>query len=239
MAELSRAILALLVCCWPVYPGEDHPLFSIDKEEIPLGESATLTWRWPLATEGYLSSVGMLRSPKGGSTEVRPRETTDYVLVLDAPGVPPTALSRRLIVRGAKGSASDWPQGWFDELPFWRDYNINSQSLPRIVYRTHAVLDAMGEVRPWTKDRDTAVLATAFSQLEDLNTHDESPKRVRRIAYRVELSSSGTSKVIRLHISVAIEWRVVIDRHWFPENPSSSTICQERVAALKKQIIGE
>lgn len=239
MAELSRAVLVLFICCAAVRPAEDRPLFTADKEEIPLGESATLTWKWPVASEGYLSSIGMIQNPKGGSTEVRPRETTDYVLVLDAPGMSPTVLSRRIIVRGGKGSASDWPQDWFDGLPFSSGYTSAGQSLSKLVGRTKTVLQAFGEVREWSKDENTYVLATAFSQPADLNTADGRREKVRRIAFRIELSSLGASKSIQLHISVAIESRAIIDRRWYPENASSSTIYQDQVKAIKGKILGE
>lgn len=62
---------------------------------------------------------------------------------------------------------------------------------------------------------------TAFFQTPKLSEPDESPRKFRRIAYRVALSADKSDQ-IHVNVSLSIEWRIVVDNRWFPENSSSS-----------------
>jgi len=211
----------------------------IDKNEISAGEVATLTWNWTQASTAYLTTDGIVQNPKTGSLQVSPSETTEYVFVAEALGLAPCVLSRRLVVRGAKGFASDWPEDWFDPLPYKNEYPLKGASLVKTVARAKAILQELGEVRDY-KVQDATVLLTPFHERWDLGRPDETPKRPRRIAYRVALSSTERGSSVLMQISAAVQWRVIIERKgWVPENASSSTIYQEQVAAIKKKILGE
>jgi hypothetical protein len=78
-----------------------QPSFDIDPTEISIGGSAQLRWSCPGAKRGYLSSVGLVDAPRGGTITVTPTETTDYVIIFETAGEP-IMMSRRVAVRGSK-----------------------------------------------------------------------------------------------------------------------------------------
>lgn len=201
----------------------DEPLFKADKPEIAAGGSASLSWQWNPATRGYLSSLGLVDHPSSDTVRVSPDETTSYVLILEAPGLLPRVLVQRVVVRGAKGRSGDWPDDLFVPLAYQADYDINSTSLSVLAARVRSVLhdDRGFEVRQFSPAEDQIVFSTAFLQNAKLNEANESPRKFRRIAYRVALTA-GKSGLIHVNLSSSIEWRVVVDNRWFPENSSSS-----------------
>jgi hypothetical protein len=203
-------------------PAPDEPSFKADKSEIPTGGSARLMWQWNPATRGYLSSIGLVDHPSGDTISVSPGETTSYVLILEAPGVSPRILAQRVVVRGAKGSSGDWPTDPFAPLAYQADDDIHSTSMSTVAARVRSVLRDRGfEIRQFSQAEDQVVFCTAFLQDSKLNEPNESPRKFRRIAYRVALTAEK-SDLIRVNLSSSIEWRIVVDARWFLENSSSS-----------------
>lgn len=214
-------------------PASDDPWFKADTLEIAAGGSAKLNWHWNLATRGYLTSVGLVEHPSGDTVSVSPIETTSYVLILEAPGFSPRILTQHLVVRGGKGKAGVWPDDPFTPLAYKADHDIRSTSLAEAAARVRNVLqdDRGFEIQEFSQD-DQVVFLTAFLQSSNLNEPNESPRRFWRIAHRVALDPTQTSGLIRLHLSSAIQWRIVVDNRWFLENSSSSDRYQRQMKGL-------
>jgi hypothetical protein len=222
--RLRTTLYVLLAALGAVaLPALDEPWFRAETLEIPVGRSAQLSWHWSAATRGYLSSQGSVDHASGGTVGVSPAETTSYVLVLEAPGVTPRILTQRLIVTGTKGSAGVWPADPVAPLSYKADYDIVSASMVELAIRVRKVLrdDWQFEIRQFSQEEGQLVFATAFLQTSKLNEPNESPRRVRRIAYRVALRA-GKPNIVHVNLSSSIEWRAVVDSRWFPENSSSN-----------------
>jgi hypothetical protein len=202
----------------------DEPLFKVDKPEIAAGGSAGLSWQWKQATRGYLSSVGLVNHPSGETVNVSPNETTSYVLILEAPGSSPRVLAQTVVVRGAKGRSGEWPDDLFVPLAYQSDYDIGSASLSVLAARVRRFLqdDRGFEIRQFSPTEGQIVFSTAFLHDAKLSEPDESPRRLRRIAFHVVLAASK-SDLIHVNVSSIIEWRIAVDDRWFPEDSSLSS----------------
>jgi hypothetical protein len=230
---LQTALVALAA------PALDEPSFQVDTPEIQARGSATLRWQWSPATRGYLSSLGLVDHPSGDSVSVSPDETTSYVLILEAPDQSPRVLTRRVVVRGAKGSSGYWPSDPFAPLAYEVDYDMHSKSLAAVSARIRSVLrDDRGlEIRQFSQQEGQITFYTAFLQNAQLNQPDERPRRFRRIAYRVRLAA-GKPDLIHVNISSTIEWRLVVDTRWFLENSSASNRYQTQTTDLWRAFRG-
>ena len=208
--------------------------------EVPPGEKVSLRWHWNVATNGYLSSIGRIDSASGGTAIVAPTETSSYVLVLEAPGLPPRVLSLRILVPGAKGSASVWPTDLFVPLTFQNDYSLNATSLATVAAKVRDVLQNRRgfELRQFSPSDGQIVIATAYMQRQELNNSDETPKEFRRIAFRISLVAGTVPRSVHVNISATIEWRVPIDDRWFPEDSSSSIRYRIQMNDLRKETLG-
>jgi len=228
---LRFALSAVLVAFASPIP--DEPLFKVDQSEIETGGSTNLRWRWNPATHGYLSSLGLVDHPSSDTVSVSPDETTSYVLILEAPGLLPRILTQRVIVRGAKGTSGDWPNDLFAPLAYQADDDIHSKSLATVAAKVRRVLhdDRGFEIRQFSPAQGQIVFCTAFLQNDKLSEPNESPRRYRRIAYRVALAAAR-SDLIHVNLSSSIEWRIVVDTRWFPENSSSSDRYRKQTADL-------
>jgi hypothetical protein len=135
-----RFTIGVFFLCLAARSQDRQPSFNVDAAEIRAGEAANLTWKWQSASTGYLSCYGLLYHPKGDLLRIIPSETTDYVLILEASGVSPRILSRRVVVRGAKGSESDWPDGF---VPLGAEQQFTAaptDGLSQIADRTRRIL---------------------------------------------------------------------------------------------------
>jgi hypothetical protein len=94
---MNLVLLAATLCSLSLAIAQQsvEEAFDADTHEVSPGQPAHLTWKSSTATEAYLSSYGLLSNPRSGSLEEKPTETTDYVLILEAPGVPPQVLSHQ------------------------------------------------------------------------------------------------------------------------------------------------
>lgn len=216
---------------------DNEPGFKLDKSEIVAGESVHLSWLWPPAKRGYLSGRGLLERPSGDKIEVTPQETTSYVLVLEAPGSSPRILTERVIVRGSKGSSGDWPDNPFDPLVYQASYDIHSSSLAEVLNKIESVLrdDEGFEVRQFSQIKDQVVFSTSFHQSNKLNDSSERPRKLRRIAYHVEVTDMKSGS-IHISISTSIQWRIVVDTRWFLESSSSSERYRSATTELWKAL---
>jgi hypothetical protein len=203
-----------------------------DRVEVSQGESATLTWSWPSASQAYLSTAGLVANAGSGSMEVRPKETTDYVLVIETSSHETRILSQRVVVKGAKGSSTEWPRNPFLPLAYEREYRVAKISLVRLADRVRTLLSSF-EVQQFSQERETLVFVTGFSEKAELKRAGE-PRR-RAIQYRVALSSFG-SEPIQVKVSATIRWRGLIDNRWFPE--TSNELYEKIVGTLGGQIAG-
>ena len=227
------AFVLSIVCVCIASPVPEVPSFTADRLEISAGDSVRLSWRWDSARRGYLSSVGLLDHPSGDSVMLSPDETTSYVLILEAPGLSPRILTQHVAVRGSKGSSGDWPREPFGPLAYETDYDIHYTSLAAVSARIRSVLrdDRGFEIRQFSQAEDQVVFYTAFLQNAKLSEPNESPRKSRRIAYRVALTARK-SDLVHVNLSSSIEWRIAVDNRWFPENSSSSNRYQMQTADL-------
>jgi hypothetical protein len=221
---------------WP-----DQTWFRSDKSELSAGGNVKLTWHSSAATSAYLSGFGLVENPKNGSATVSPPETTDYVLILEIPSGPPQIFSQRIVVRGAKGSAGEWPADPFQPLGFERNYPDVAASLAMLARTTERVLQDSWkfQIRRFSLGDGEIVFYTAFSQEPSLIAEEDRGKKVRRIAYRVALSATAVDR-IQVNLSARIDWKPVIDRTWFQENSlTSNLLYQTQIDALKTVILGK
>ncbi len=216
-------------------PEPTQASFGVEPREISIGGSANLTWNFPAAERAYLSNVGIVRDPRGGTMTVAPTETTDYVIIMERGGEP-TIMSTRLIVRGSKGTESDWP------TPLFTAYVVpiresSALKLVDLACRVRKILQGKFDMHQTSEDGKFDFY-TAFAERSDLTSADERRRLRRRIAFRVELSKPAGRKV-EIEVRAAIQYRVVIDRRWFNENPSSSTYYQIENEALISEILAK
>src|SRR5581483_8843893 len=123
---------------------------------------------------------------------VFPTETTSYVLILEGADSAPMILTRHVVVHGAKGSAGDWPSDIFEPLEYKADFDL-SASMVRVASSVRKSLteDRGYELRQFTDEDNRPVFATAFLEDSRLNVPAERPRRLRRMAARVVLTSQG------------------------------------------------
>ena len=219
----------------------DQAWFRSDTLELRGGGSAKLMWHWTAATSGFLSGRGVLENPKDGSFSVSPSESTEYVLILEARNAPTQVLSARVLVRGAKGSAGEWPTDPFTPFPFEANYDV-TESLAVLAAKTDKILQdtLQFQVRRFAAADGQVVFYTAFQQQKALLGEEDRGKKVRRIAYRVALSTKGIHNPIHVNLSASIDWRPVIDKRWLVENSSSSAgaLYRRQIESLKTAILG-
>lgn len=205
-----------------------------EPREIMAGSSAELRWEWPQASHGYLTGAGSLDSPRGGALKVTPIETTDYVLILEGPDQLAKVLSVRIFVRGAKGSVSDYPPDHFEGV---RKSFDTSGSLSDASARVEALLQRSFNVRD-SRDGERVIFATSWAERPSVNNLDERPRRTRRIAYRVELART-TKGNVHVDLSAIIQWRLAIDKNWYEQESSSTSIYQTELERLMRDILGQ
>jgi len=229
-----RCVFAVLLFAPLPCRGLDEPWFKAEKGEIPFGGATTLSWQWNGAIRAYLSSHGPIGNPARGTLNVSPMETTTYVLILEAPGLPSKVLTQRIIVAtGAKGSGV-WPHDDIHlPLAHSSEFDLRSGSMARAASKVRRVLqdDRKFEIRQVSPGDGQMVFATAYLQDPMLVEPNETPRRIRRIALRVFLRVEATN-VIRLRISSIIQWRSSIDSRWFPESSSSTDRYHKYTASL-------
>jgi hypothetical protein len=132
------------------------------------------------------------------------------------------------------------PEHLFEPLSFAQNFDAPNQFVDTLADRCKKALASFDVEAYKNPDTGNLVFVTAFSQRPELSQADERPKRMRKIAYRVELSSPRSPGLVRLNLSADIKWRLVIDpRFWYAENPTSSKLYLQSVTLLKKQILGE
>jgi hypothetical protein len=228
-------IVALLLFFVPQNTGSlKSPGFIAEPPEISAGSSAELRWEWPQASRGYLTGAGSLESPPKGTLNVAPRETTDYILILETPDQSTKILSQRIVVRGAKGSVSDYPPDPFDGVPKSFD---TSGTLTDVAVRIRTLLERGFNVRDSTH-HEKAVFTTSWAQRPSVNNLNERPRKIRQIAYRVELTRVAKGKV-HVDLAAIIQWRLTIDRNWYEEKSSSTTIYQTELERLTNEILNK
>jgi hypothetical protein len=214
---------------------DDEPWFRADRTEIPVGASVDLSWHYGAATRGYLSNIGLIKHPEGGKVTVSPTETMSYVLVLEGPSSPPMVLTQLVTVSGAKGSAGTWPNDPFNPLDYGDvPYDLQPASLAVTAEKVQKLLrDDWGfEFQPYSRpDSREIIFVTKFHQRSALNNPSETPRKIREIAYRVDLRPERAYRV-HVGISATIRWHLVVDSRWFFENSSSTSIYPNQIGAL-------
>lgn len=205
--------------------------FRADTTEIPAGGSAVLNWHWAEATNGYLSSIGVIEHPSNGSVRVKPDQTTSYLLILEGPGGVTRTFTQRVVVSGAKGNYGDWPD-LLEPLPYKREYQSSSISLVQGAAKVRKVLqdDLHFQLRQFQIE-DQSIFATAWLQDSTLDLPNERTRKFRRVAYRVAVQPTPDHN-LRFSISSAIQWRLAIDTRWFAENSSSSDLYSRHLGNL-------
>ena len=239
---LSRyALLTAFLLGGPVV-ALDEPSLTAGRVEVTAGQSVELKWLWKPATAGYLSAVGTLEIPSQGMVSVTPTETTAYVLILEAPLRGTRVLSATITVQGAKGESGLLPDDPFSPLAFQSDYDLSKRSLAVAAAKTRTVLqDEQGfQTTQYSPGEGQIVFVTRFLEKSSLSEGSDEKGRLRRIAYRVSLSSGKATGTLHANLSATIQWRIVVDRQrWFPENSSSSGIYLRALAQLKNAIFGK
>jgi hypothetical protein len=151
---------------------------------------------------------------------------------VEAENLQASFIIRHVKVSGNKGSDGNWPN-LFQDLPVKREFEFAGKQLVDMCELTrHALQDSFEFVQFTVRDGHV-VIGTKPSETFMPVDESERPRRFRRIAYRVSLTTANRSTVAE--ISTAIEWRIPKDRAWFPEDPTSA-LCERMIIKLKQSL---